>query len=307
MVKSGRGLACHTYQRRLSAALLRGYFCSSSWLLFFGLCLIAALVLLSGCGTGRWKTSKSYQPADTFKRFCLVCDLRDDPESISNYQAGLVVCCSDEIVSELRKSGVLNLTVYRFRNRLFMVLDTDMVFRFDKDFPRLVAVAGRQDCRLFDDESLVAVLPVQDGQRWILIDRIYKLDQKREYDKLDGYVEVRPAVPTRQLCEARQLIDDPAELASYRAYHAMGKAWPEITAGLKDVGIVDMEIYMVGSRTFKLYEVVPDFDPAEAFARLGKMPRSKEWGALVGRSDRPFRDKDGRRVSQFAERIFQLN
>jgi len=47
-------------------------------------------------------------------------------------------------------------------------------------------------------------------------------------------------------CLTLDLEDDPALIAEYRRHHE--KIWPEITASIKDAGIVDMEIHLLGTR-----------------------------------------------------------
>jgi L-rhamnose mutarotase len=55
---------------------------------------------------------------------------------------------------------------------------------------------------------------------------------------------------SRRFCFALDLKDDPALIAEYRKYHE--KIWPEITQSLKDAGIEDLEIYLLGTRMFMM-------------------------------------------------------
>lgn len=45
----------------------------------------------------------------------------------------------------------------------------------------------------------------------------------------------------------------------YKKIHAMGAAWPEITAGMKEVGIMDMEIYISDTNPFMLMDKKADY------------------------------------------------
>jgi len=58
---------------------------------------------------------------------------------------------------------------------------------------------------------------------------------------------------SRRFCFTLDLKDDPAPIAEYRKDHA--KIWPEVTQGLKDSGIEDLEIYLLGTRMFMIMEV----------------------------------------------------
>ena len=57
---------------------------------------------------------------------------------------------------------------------------------------------------------------------------------------------------TTRHCFACDLKDNPELIERYKAYHAPGNAWPEITKSIKDAGIVDMLIYLTGNRMFML-------------------------------------------------------
>ena len=59
----------------------------------------------------------------------------------------------------------------------------------------------------------------------------------------------------KRLCYSCDLKDDSKLIEEYKAYHAAGKAWPEITKSITDAGIVDMEIYLVGNRMFMIMKV----------------------------------------------------
>jgi L-rhamnose mutarotase len=50
----------------------------------------------------------------------------------------------------------------------------------------------------------------------------------------------------RRYCLTLDLKNDPALIAEYKLYHE--KIWPEVTRSIKDSGIIDMEIYLLGAR-----------------------------------------------------------
>ena len=64
---------------------------------------------------------------------------------------------------------------------------------------------------------------------------------------------------------ALNLRDDPAVIARYRREHA--KAWPEVLARLRAVGITEMKIFLLGRRLFMYCETRDGFDPAKHGAR----------------------------------------
>ena len=82
------------------------------------------------------------------------------------------------------------------------------------------------------------------------------------------------------------LKDDAQTIARYREYHA--NPWPEPLAGLRQVGVVGMRIYLLGRRMFMHMTTVDDFDPARDFARyVEQNPKAAEWDALM----RTFQEK----------------
>ena len=56
------------------------------------------------------------------------------------------------------------------------------------------------------------------------------------------------------------LKDDAQLIEDYKKVHAPGAVWPEITDGMREVGILDMEIYIQGTRLFMIMDTIPDFN-----------------------------------------------
>ena len=74
-----------------------------------------------------------------------------------------------------------------------------------------------------------------------------------------------------------ELKNDPELIAEYVKRHCESEAWPEIRAGIRVVGILEMEIYILGSRLFMIVETPTDFDWDVAMKRLATLPRQEEW------------------------------
>lgn len=62
---------------------------------------------------------------------------------------------------------------------------------------------------------------------------------------------------TKRHCFALDLKDDPALIEEYKAYHQ--NVWPEIIASIKDSGIEQADIYLVGNRLFMIIDVNDEF------------------------------------------------
>ena len=95
--------------------------------------------------------------------------------------------------------------------------------------------------------------------------------------KQTGYKMKEYGIPTKRYCQTLDLKDDPELISEYRKRHTENEAWPEILQGIRSVGILEMEIYILDNRLFMIVETPIDFDWDEAFARLATLPRQEEW------------------------------
>lgn len=84
----------------------------------------------------------------------------------------------------------------------------------------------------------------------------------------------------RRYCLTLDLKDDPKLIAEYKRYHE--KIWPEITKSIKDSGIEDMEIYLLGTRMFMIMEVNEMFSFEAKSAADRSNPKVQEWETLMG-------------------------
>ena len=87
----------------------------------------------------------------------------------------------------------------------------------------------------------------------------------------------------KRYCKILSLKDDPELIRQYKEVHGINKGWPEITQGMREVGILDMEIYILGNNLFMIMDTVDDFDHEKAMTELASKPRQKEWERHVSR------------------------
>jgi L-rhamnose mutarotase len=105
-------------------------------------------------------------------------------------------------------------------------------------------------------------------------------------------------------CLTLDLKDEPALIAKYRRHHQ--KIWPEITRTIKDSGILDMEIYLLGTRMFMIMEVAPTFS-FEAKAKAdAQNPKVCEWERLMWKFQRSLPEAKPGEKWLLMERIFKL-
>ena len=100
-------------------------------------------------------------------------------------------------------------------------------------------------------------------------------------DKKQGYKVKEYHGPVKRYCQTLNLKDNPELIAEYRKRHSQGKVWPETLAAIREVGILEMEIYILGTRLFMIVETPLDFEWDTAMARMATLPRQEEWEAYM--------------------------
>ena len=110
----------------------------------------------------------------------------------------------------------------------------------------------------------------------------------------------------KRYCKALKLEDDAQLIEEYKKVHAPGAAWPEITQGMREVGIVDMEIYILGTQLFMIMDTIADFNHEEAMKELAKKPRQSVWEAYVSRFQKTSAEASADEKWQVMERIYKM-
>ncbi len=111
----------------------------------------------------------------------------------------------------------------------------------------------------------------------------------------------------KRYCKTMMLKDDPQLIKEYKKVHAKGNAWPEISQGMKEVGIIDMEIYLFNNCLFMIMDTTADFDHNKAMAELAGKPRQAEWEAFVSRFQVSSEKATANDKWQLMERIYELD
>lgn len=110
------------------------------------------------------------------KRYCLALDLVDDPSLISEYEHWHKAENGwPEIRRSISDSGISNMEIYRTGNRLFMVMETEDSFCFEKK-----ATMDNANPKVQEWEQLMwkfqQPLPwARDGEKWMLMNKIFQL------------------------------------------------------------------------------------------------------------------------------------
>ncbi len=109
------------------------------------------------------------------QRFCLALDLKDDPELIREYEDWHKSGSAwPEVTQHDLDVGITNLEIFRTGNRMFMILEADDDFSFEKK-----AAMDAANPKVQEWEQLMwkyqQPLPwAKEGEKWVLMDRIFK-------------------------------------------------------------------------------------------------------------------------------------
>ena len=108
------------------------------------------------------------------KRYCLALDLVDDPALIAEYER-YHASIWPEIKQSILDAGITDMQIYRLANRLFMIMETDDAFSFEKK-----AALDSTNPTVQQWESLMwtyqkALPQARPGEKWILLDKIFQL------------------------------------------------------------------------------------------------------------------------------------
>ncbi len=109
----------------------------------------------------------------------------------------------------------------------------------------------------------------------------------------------------KKYCFALDLKEDSNLIAEYKAYHE--NVWPEIVKSLKDSGIDDLEIYLVGNRMFMIMKVNDSF----SFDKKNKMdlsnPKVQEWETLMWNYQQALPMAKAGEKWLLMDKVYQLN
>lgn len=98
-----------------------------------------------------------------------------------------------------------------------------------------------------------------------------------ESEIIKGYTVKSYNAPVKRYCQTLELKDNPELIQEYIERHSEACHWPEIREGIRSVGILEMEIYLLGTKLFMIVETPPDFQWDSAFEKLATLPRQAEW------------------------------
>jgi len=123
---------------------------------------------------------------------------------------------------------------------------------------------------------------------------------------MEGYSQKITEGRVKRYVQFLEISDDPQLMAQYRKWHSEEYHWKEIRDGIREVGILEMELYMLGNRLVMIVDAPADFDWEKAMAQLATLPRQAEWEAFVSKFQGCAADARSDEKWQPMERMFRL-
>ena len=109
------------------------------------------------------------------KRYCLAVDLVNDPEMIAEYEA-FHKKIRPEIEKSIREAGVTQMDIYRLENHLFMIMETEDDFSFEKK-----AKMDAENPKVQEWEQLMwkyqeGLPSAKEGEKWMIMKKIFAME-----------------------------------------------------------------------------------------------------------------------------------
>lgn len=123
---------------------------------------------------------------------------------------------------------------------------------------------------------------------------------------MEGYFQTITQGKVKRYVQFLEISNDSELMAQYRYWHSEEHHWYEICEGIKAVGILEMELYMLGNKLMMVVDAPADFNWQEAMDRLATLPRQAEWEAFVAKFQGCNADARSDEKWQPMERIFHL-
>ena len=108
------------------------------------------------------------------KRYCLTLDLQDDPILIADYEA-YHKNVWPEIKKSIIDSGITSMEIYRFDNRLFMIMETIDNFTFERKAAMDASIAKVQEWEALMWKFQKPLKTAKPGEKWVLMEKIFGL------------------------------------------------------------------------------------------------------------------------------------
>ncbi len=109
------------------------------------------------------------------KKYCFALDLKNDEKLIAEYER-YHEAIWPEIRESITSAGIEQLEIYRIENRLFMIMETNSDFSFEKKNEMDAANEKVQEWEKLMWKYQQALPSAAEGEKWMLMKEIFKLN-----------------------------------------------------------------------------------------------------------------------------------
>lgn len=217
------------------------------------------------------------------KRYCLALDLRNDSALIRQYKhVHTKEGIWPEIPRGIKEVGISDMEIYLWENRMFMILETPLNWDYDTEMAKLGKLEKQPEWSDYVWQFQQLIPWSVNGEKWMHMEKVFQLNPAGKTGTAkSGYSEPVYDKPTQRFCQTLDLKDNPDLIKQYRHYHSPEAHWKEIAQGIRSVGILDMQIYLIGNRMFMVAETEPGFNWKEQMGKLSTLNRQQEWETLM--------------------------
>jgi len=108
-------------------------------------------------------------------KYCFALDLKEDEKLIEEYKA-YHKSVWPEIIKSIKEAGVVDLEIYLISNRLFMIMNVDDSFSFERkeSMDTNNPIVQKWETLMWNYQQ--ALPTAKEGEKWMLMEKIFQLD-----------------------------------------------------------------------------------------------------------------------------------
>ncbi|TGX81180.1 L-rhamnose mutarotase [Palleniella muris] len=121
-----------------------------------------------------------------------------------------------------------------------------------------------------------------------------------------GYIQKDHGKRIKRYVQTMELKDNEELIHRYCEAHDEQHVRPEVLAGMREVGILEMELYRLGTQVVMIVDAPEDFDWDTAMAKLAQLPGQSDWEAYVAQFQQCNPTDTSDQKWKMMERIFRI-